>query len=431
MAVSAQLSVNQERRESARRGGSGRQQPAEPNEHGGHPPSEGRQAITALRRVATVTAPVQAANVRRRTGRRQLRQRSVARRPPRSSRTGFLVPRPHRLVRWQLPACQPIFQRPHCRRHILLSLASGYEVGELELLQSSPLLAVTAPWLGLTQAEQPIRYFAGASVAARLGVGAATSQAVPTAAAPAQTDSLFWHSVAGRFRALFLSPRYDPLPPCAPVQELLADWLRQCVRLRLQCWIQTRGVMLPALRQALVECRPHIRVTLALSTLDDQLARALEPGAAPPLLRLRQLQWLLRHSIPTQVTLAPLLPDLTDTRANLLPVLTALRELQIARATFGYLVLDPLGTWQHPEWTPQDWAESVAALYEMGQLRRWGPNTWARCLAWRERQRRYASLIAWAAELGLDLRPSTLADPDFRMHPSESGANQARLLWPE
>lgn len=363
----------------------------------------------------------------RRSG-RKWRQRSCTR--SRHSRRQMLtVIRPRRIARWSPPTCQALPQMPRCRRSALLSLASGYEVGEWDWLQSSPLVAVTAPWPGPHSAHPVLRVFTGTNGLWRPAPRYSAEDAdlsghKVTFGGPAWAAYL--HQIAGRFRAVFFSPRFDPLPPCPFVQAILAEVVRQCARLGLQCWIQTRGVILPVLRQALVECQPSVRVTLALSTLDDELARALEPGSAPPRLRLRQLQWLLRQDIPTQVTLAPLLPDLTDTATHLLPLLAALKEMNITRATFGYLVLDPLANWHDPAVVPEDWAQPIAELYEAGQLRRWSLDSWARCLSWRERQRRYARLIAWAAELGMDLRPSTLADPDFRPHaPADSAIQPA------
>ncbi|MCS7160568.1 MAG: hypothetical protein RMJ19_08860 [Gemmatales bacterium] len=363
---------------------------------------------------------------------RKLRPRSYARNS-RRGRTTIIVPRPRRCSRWEPPPCQALPQLPRCRRHALLSLASGLEVAELELLQTSPLAAVTAPWLGPAQAELPIAWYAGV-------VAEETESLQPSrrlrgrVSGPSLRGNSAWgrylHAVACRFRAVFLSPRFDPLPPCREVQSALAKLVRQLARFGLQIWVQTRGVMLAEFREALRLCKAQVRVTVALATLDRELSRALEPGAAPPALRLSQLQWLLEEGISTQVTIAPLVPELTDTPENLLPVLSALRTMGWRRATFGYLLLDPLADWQHPSLVPAHWGKSLAELYEAGSLRQYEVQTWARCLAQRERQRRYARLLTWATELGFELRPSNLADPDFRS-PLMSRACQAALLWPD
>jgi DNA repair photolyase len=53
-------------------------------------------------------------------------------------------------------------------------------------------------------------------------------------------------------------------------------------------------------------------VGFTLTTLDDRLARVLEPGAAPPSRRLAALSRLATAGIRTWVFVAPILPGLTD-----------------------------------------------------------------------------------------------------------------------
>ncbi len=54
------------------------------------------------------------------------------------------------------------------------------------------------------------------------------------------------------------------------------------------------------------------RVTVTLVTLDDELAKKLEPRAASPARRLRMIRELREAGIPTSVNIAPVIPGLTD-----------------------------------------------------------------------------------------------------------------------
>jgi len=54
------------------------------------------------------------------------------------------------------------------------------------------------------------------------------------------------------------------------------------------------------------------RVTVTLVTLDDQLAKALEPRAASPSRRLHMIRELTRAGVPVSVNIAPVIPGLTD-----------------------------------------------------------------------------------------------------------------------
>jgi hypothetical protein len=314
--------------------------------------------------------------------------------------------RPRRLECWKMPGVEALPQAGRIRRNVVLSLASGLDVAELDFLSSSPLTSVSAPWRGPSAERMPLRWLA---------------ETLP-----------YWQNRAGHlashFQAVFLSPRFDPLPPCIAVQEAVAAWINLCARLGLACWLQTRGVILPVVWRALREYAGFVRVTIALSTLDATLSRVLEPGTAPPLLRLRQLKRLRELGVPVQVTLAPLVPGVTDRAENLQPVLASLAELGISRATTGFLLLDPLAELgSHAGVCPADWLKPLEELYLAGSLRRWGASQLARCLPYRDRQRRYAVIMALAAQFGMEVRPNTLSDPDFRS--GSAGGEQLALAW--
>jgi DNA repair photolyase len=170
-------------------------------------------------------------------------------------------------------------------------------------------------------------------------------------------------------------------------------------------------------------------VTVVLTTLDRDLQRTIEPLAAPPQLRLRQIERLQQVGIPVQVALDPLLPGLTDTRANLEPVLHALAHLGVRQITAGYAFLrsgiaDNLAR----ALRPHGWDEMVLGAYAGGPLLSAEGAARARYLPKARRQRGYAALMALAAGLGLTVRISGLSNPDFAgpRRPSDSG--QRRLL---
>jgi len=78
-----------------------------------------------------------------------------------------------------------------------------------------------------------------------------------------------------------------------------------------------------------------VHVMISLTTLDDGLARRLEPRAARPARRLRALQRLAEAGVPCGVLVAPVIPVLTDPELERL--LAAARE-HGARAA-GYVLL--------------------------------------------------------------------------------------------
>ena len=58
--------------------------------------------------------------------------------------------------------------------------------------------------------------------------------------------------------------------------------------------------------------RGLVKVALSVTTLDAKLARAMEPRASTPSLRLDALQRLTAAGVPTSVMVAPVIPGLTD-----------------------------------------------------------------------------------------------------------------------
>ena len=67
-------------------------------------------------------------------------------------------------------------------------------------------------------------------------------------------------------------------------------------------------------------------VSFTLTTVDDKLARKLEPGAPLPSARLRAMAALAAAGIHTGVTLMPVLPFIEDTAENILAIVRRAKE---------------------------------------------------------------------------------------------------------
>lgn len=80
----------------------------------------------------------------------------------------------------------------------------------------------------------------------------------------------------------------------------------------------------------------RLSVGFTVTTLDDDLARLLEPGAPPPSARLAALEQLARAGVPTWVFVAPVLPGLTDA-----PDALAALEAEARRRGAGRVEVDP------------------------------------------------------------------------------------------
>jgi DNA repair photolyase len=88
--------------------------------------------------------------------------------------------------------------------------------------------------------------------------------------------------------------------------------------------------------------RSSVQVSITVTTLDRRLARILEHRAPTPELRLKALRTLRHAGIAAGVSLAPIMPDITDSRANLEAVITAAREHSASHIFGNVLFLKPL-----------------------------------------------------------------------------------------
>ena len=80
---------------------------------------------------------------------------------------------------------------------------------------------------------------------------------------------------------------------------------------------------------------------MGITTLDDELAEAFEPHAAPPSLRLAQAAQLVRAGIRTQVRLDPILPGLTDDEATIDALCASLAGIGVKHIAASALFLRP------------------------------------------------------------------------------------------
>jgi DNA repair photolyase len=80
-------------------------------------------------------------------------------------------------------------------------------------------------------------------------------------------------------------------------------------------------------------------VSISIATLDESLAREIEPTVAPPRQRLRAVRMLADAGITVNVALAPVLPHLTDTVESVEAVIRAAREAGAAKVWHNTLYL--------------------------------------------------------------------------------------------
>ncbi len=216
-------------------------------------------------------------------------------------------------------------------------------------------------------------------------------------------------------RAVYVCPAGDPFAPWAAYQRETLRVVGVLARHGVEAWLMTRGVLRPASLEGLAQYRHAVRVTISLTTLDRTVQRTLEPLTAPPALRLRQLRRLRSLGVPVSVSLAPLLPGVTDRRENVVPLLAALADLGVRHVTAGYTFLRPRiveNLRQALEPTGLD--EGILGEYDDGPVLQGGAIAAAQYLPRGRRQHGYAALMALASRHGITVGVDGLTNPDFR-----------------
>ncbi len=92
--------------------------------------------------------------------------------------------------------------------------------------------------------------------------------------------------------------------------------------------ITTRSPLVVRDLDLLAQCarRAEVSVNVSIATLDERLAREIEPTVAPPRQRLRAVRAVAAAGVRVGVAVAPVLPDLTDDEASMSAVVHAAAE---------------------------------------------------------------------------------------------------------
>lgn len=115
-------------------------------------------------------------------------------------------------------------------------------------------------------------------------------------------------------RVLVMSGVTDPYQPAERRLEVTRGCLEVLARFRNPVSIITKNHLVTRDIDLLSELAAHdaARVTLSITTLENELQRVMEPRTSIPTRRLRAVRQLAEAGIPVGVNVAPVIPGLTD-----------------------------------------------------------------------------------------------------------------------
>jgi DNA repair photolyase len=117
----------------------------------------------------------------------------------------------------------------------------------------------------------------------------------------------------------------DPYQPLEGRYRLMRGILAALRDARAPFHITTRSPLIVRDLDLLAQCagRAEVGVAVSIATLDDRVAREIEPTVAPPRQRLRAVRALADARIRVGVAVAPVLPEITDDAAAMAAVVHA------------------------------------------------------------------------------------------------------------
>jgi len=141
-------------------------------------------------------------------------------------------------------------------------------------------------------------------------------------------------------RRLHLSPSVDPFQPLPEVQRVSTSLLRTALSRGMEAHFITKGyLVLPETKALILAHRACVFITVGLITTDPALAAILEPGAAPPADRLALARWAVSEGVHTCVRVAPVLPGVTDSDAQLEDLFGKIDEAGVRTVALSYIFL--------------------------------------------------------------------------------------------
>ncbi len=140
-----------------------------------------------------------------------------------------------------------------------------------------------------------------------------------------------------RCRTIALGTNTDPYQPIERRFGIMRGIVEVCVRTRHPIGITTKSSRIERDLDLLTDLARDglVGVAMSVTTLDKDLARRLEPRAAAPARRLETIERLAAAGVPVSVSVAPVIPVLTDSEMEAILEAAAARGARCA----GYILL--------------------------------------------------------------------------------------------
>ncbi|MCR4319617.1 MAG: radical SAM protein [Candidatus Brocadiaceae bacterium] len=140
---------------------------------------------------------------------------------------------------------------------------------------------------------------------------------------------------------VFFSPTCDVLQPIPQVLNSTYELLRILLEYGVGINLLTKGRIPANFLQLFQQSKELVHIQIGITTLNRDIQKKIEPNAATPQERIRNIEQLCAIGITPEVKLDPLIPGLTDTQSNLTALFRAVQGFGVNSMGINYLFLRP------------------------------------------------------------------------------------------
>jgi len=141
---------------------------------------------------------------------------------------------------------------------------------------------------------------------------------------------------------VYFSPSCDAFQPVKQVQDTTYSLMALLLKRGIGVSFLTKGRIPDRFITLFKSHSNNVNAHIGITTLNRQLQKQIEPHAATPGTRLKNISALVQIGILPEMRLDPLIPGLTDSTSNLDPLLKILGRSGIKRVGLNYLFLRPI-----------------------------------------------------------------------------------------
>ncbi|MBU0641165.1 MAG: radical SAM protein [Planctomycetes bacterium] len=217
-------------------------------------------------------------------------------------------------------------------------------------------------------------------------------------------------------RRVYFSPSSDAFQYLPQVQDVSRRTMQVLLEAGVEVAFLTKGFVRRPFLELFVDHADAVFAKIGITTLDRKLWRAMEPGTAPPEMRVATIAALRKMGVHATARLDPLIADVTGADENVVPLLRALAQADIREAAASYIftrtpferqvvaTLARLERGAHPpaSWAMQTFAEGAGR---------------GRMIGLDQRSRRFARLQALGTSAGVRIRPCRCKNPESADEP--------------